>query len=109
MKVCFKKKTLGSKPKNFDNSPTARGEKMASQCIMSCFPKVKKIKTKEKPKVFVYLKDMPIAMQIDFIIEGSYTYLPLDRATQTRCYMEKVHTSCNIWICTINSKNRYDC
>lgn len=84
MKVWFKKKTLGSKPKNFDNSPTARGEKMASQCIMSCFPKVKKIKTKEKPKVFVYLKDMPIAMQIDFIIEGSYTYLPLDRATQTR-------------------------
>lgn len=50
---------------------------------MSGFPIVKKIKTNGKHKVLVELKDMPVAMQVAFVIERRYTYLPVDTATQT--------------------------
>lgn len=55
---------------------------MASQCI-SGFPIVKKIKTNGKHKELVKLKDMPVAMQVVFVIEKRHTYLPVDTATQT--------------------------
>lgn len=56
---------------------------MASQCIVSGFPIVKKTKMNGKHKVLVELKDMPVAMQVVFVIERRHTYLPVDTATQT--------------------------